>query len=118
MFTFCQRVANVCPLQLALLLLFFSVCLEALKGKKEAKVYHSTKLCSDFHNKRKYVLHYRNLQTYLRLGMKLTKVHRVISFKQSRYLKKYIDLVTAKRAAANSSFKKRLMKLMANSGEN
>ena len=39
---------------------------------------------------KKYKLHYENLKLYLELGLKLKKVHRVLEFKQTPFLKPYI----------------------------
>ena len=44
-----------------------------------------------FKQKDRYFLHYRYLQLYLRLGMKLTKIHRLLTFKQPQWLKPCID---------------------------
>ena len=47
--------------------------------------------------------------------MKLSKIHRILKFKQSNWLKEYIDFNTEKGKNAISNFKKNLFKLVINS---
>ena len=61
------------------------------------KVGDVKKLISNLGNKIKDVLHYRNLQLYLSLGMRLTKIQGVLKFKHSDWMKKYIDFNTEKK---------------------
>ena len=75
-------------------------------GKYEIKVGDVKELTSNLDNKTNYVVHYRNLQLYLSLGMELTKIHRVLKFKQSDWMKKYIGFNTEKRINATNDFEK------------
>ena len=86
-----------------------------IADKYGTKVGDVKKLIPNLGNKTNFVLHYKNLQFSLSLGMKLTKIHRVLKFMQSHWMKKYIDFNTEKRTNAANSFEKEFFKLMINS---
>ena len=72
------------------------------------------KLVPNLMNKSRYVVHYRNLQLYLKLGMKLEKVHKVLEFQQSPWMQPYIQKNTELRKLAKNDFEKDFFKLMNN----
>ena len=73
------------------------------------------KLICDFTDKENYSLHYRMLTFYIKHGMIVDKVHEIISFKQSKWLNKYIDFHAKRRALATNDFKLKFHKDMPNS---
>ncbi|CAH3164872.1 unnamed protein product [Porites evermanni] len=73
------------------------------------------KLICHFKPRKNYVVHYRNLRQYLEMGMRLTAVHRGISFYQSSWMEPYIRKITELRKTAANSFEKDFFKLMNNS---
>ena len=79
------------------------------------KINRVNKLTPNLRNKTKYILHHRNLGLYLSLGLNLTKIHRIIEFKQSKWLAPYIALNTNLRTEAKNNFEKDFFKLMNNS---
>ena len=86
-----------------------------IADKYEIKIGDVKKLIPNLCNKTNYVVHYRNRQLYLSLGMKLTKIYRVLKPNQSDWMKKYIDFNTEKRMSANNDFEIDFFKLMINS---
>jgi hypothetical protein len=88
---------------------------KSIAEKFQLSVAGVRKLVTSLGSREKYVLHVRNLKLYTDLGMKLTKIHRAVTFKQSPWLKNYIDFNTKKRSVARNTFEKDFFKLMNNS---
>ena len=61
----------------------------------------------NFFAKEKYVLYCEHLQLLLRLELKLKKIHRVLEFNQSEWLKPYIKFNTQKRIEAEKKWRQR-----------
>lgn len=74
----------------------------------------NTKLIPNLFNKENYVVHYRTLQQALQHGLVLKKINRTLCFKQSKWLKKYVDLNTSLRNKATNKFGKNFYKTMVN----
>ncbi|XP_073237698.1 uncharacterized protein [Porites lutea] len=79
------------------------------------KVNRVEKLVCHFKPRKNYVVYYKNLRQYLEMGMKITNVHRGISFYQSPWMSPYIQKNTELRKSASNDFEKDFFKLMNNS---
>ena len=73
-----------------------------------------TKLVCNVQVKETYPVHVLALKQALNYGLKLTKVHSVIEFRQQEWLKPYIDVNTELRKNAKNDFEKDFFKLMNN----
>src|SRR5690606_13083739 len=72
------------------------------------------KLIPNLYDKKNYVTHIKNLQLYIKLGLKINKIRRILSFKQEAYFKDYIQFNTNKRKIAKSDFEKDFYKALNN----
>ena len=73
------------------------------------------KLVPNLYYKKKYVIHIKALKQAIDHGLALERIHRCIEFKQSAWMKEYIDFNTRLRTAAKNDFEKDFYKLMNNS---
>ena len=73
------------------------------------------KIVPNLYYKHKYVIHIKALKQAIDHGLVLERIHRAIEFKQSAWMREYIDFNTRLRTAAKNDFKKDFYKLMNNS---
>ena len=73
------------------------------------------KLVPNLFNKKNYVIHYIHLQLVLKLGVKLTKIHKGVIFFQSKFLSSYISKNLQERKEAKDAFTSLLAKQKSNS---
>ena len=72
------------------------------------------KLVPNLYYKKQYIIHIRALDQALKHGLVLERIHRVIEFDQSAWMKEYIDFNTKLRTEAENDFEKDFYKLMNN----
>ena len=78
-------------------------------------VSNSEKLVPNLMDKTKYVVHFKDLQLYLKLGMTLKKIHGILEFDEKPWMESFIRMNTKLRKTAKSTFEKDFFKLMNNS---
>ena len=82
---------------------------------EKSRVSGVEKLVPNLHHKKKYVIHVQALKQTLDHGLVVERIHRVIQFKQSAWMKEYIDFNTRLRTVAKNDFEKDFYKLINNS---
>ena len=85
-----------------------------IKNEYGVRVGVTNKLVPNLIPKKNYVIRYRNLQYYLSQVWILKKVHKILEFKQSVWMKPYIDFNTERRKEATNEADKNLFKLLNN----
>jgi len=73
------------------------------KNVEGDKYMSKEKLIQTLFTKKNYIVHYQALQTYIKFRMKVTKIHSVLKFKQSPWMKEYIKENIHKRKIAKAN---------------
>ena len=90
--------------------------LNRVRGNKEDREMPTCKkLVGTCLDKKEYVVHFKILKFYLQQGLKITKIHKCIRFKQEAIYKNFIEMQTSRRSAAKNDFEKLFYKQKANS---
>ena len=92
----------------------YQIIVKKIAEEYGIKVGDVMKLILNLVDKTNYVLHYKNVRLYFSLGMKLIKLHQVLKFKQSVWMKKYINFNIGKIINTANRLKD-IFKLMINS---
>ena len=71
-------------------------------------------LVSSLTDKKRYVIHEMNLKQAVDAGLVLTKIHRVIEFKQKPWMKDFIDFDINRRKESKNEFEEGFFKIMCN----
>ncbi|KAM7358527.1 uncharacterized protein ACRADG_003468 isoform 2-T2 [Cochliomyia hominivorax] len=82
--------------------------------KKNPPYCQEKKLILDLYNKYNYIIYYKNLKQCLEHGLKLEKIHKILKFKQSPFLKTYISLNNSHHSKAKNPFEKYVFETLNN----
>ena len=88
--------------------------MKEIATKMGIKLTREIKLIGSFEKKENYIVHYAELKSAMRLGFRVTKVHRAASFIQERWMSPHIKFNQEKRAQAKNEFEKSYYKLANN----
>ena len=92
---YCEELHNIhsdyplCPEHISVNYEMLSNYCKNIVDKFNIKVGNVKNLIPNLHDKIKYIVYYRNLQYYLKLGIKLIKIHRILSFKQKKLVESF-----------------------------
>lgn len=79
------------------------------------RTYKSSKLTATFRDRKNYWIHGFNLKFALEEGLKLDRIHRIITFEQKDFMKDFIDHCTSMRSAAKTKTEQNSWKLIGES---